>query len=614
MTPDLPVAAGRYRPASPEAVSRYARNLAWLLERPLQACEEDLAALYGYGSAHELRLELLEPGQAGPYDDPPERPDFCITDGERAPRGTALTPPTARERRLFALLERQLDGRGVGLRPGFTRRLWGCFDAGFFSSPKQHCQAFEKVKAGVLAEETGGEKREAWLQRHWPVGYWAMLQWLYCAQERADEPDPAGSPPAHGGVTRRAAAAWRAPWIYRILTAPDPTTPEADRRLPEWHRSTHGEEPRLEIGVEGLFQDNVERQRACVEELLRICPRGAPCSVPTEEDWKALLALFAGRDGGEVLRAFDGIPRLAQYARQWRLHQLRQMCRQWEQNEAPILLLQAQSEWPINKALRRRLRAKLDAPDGRVALSLQLRSKRKPFGLEGHMSLWRYSARFVRLPPAGEVGTLIGRMNGTLVVPFDDEGVVDPRRFLEILAEASEQLDKVRRVLHERYFHLRGMTDVRAFVGQECNGKSIATADVDVEPEWRGKGLVPTMFKLICTALDDYPCSAMGSSWEVTARRLKGERLGENEAVEIESRNTGVGPLSTVGAFLVAIQGEPPMRLPVDPQVQGSRLFDRGNSTPAEMAKRKLMRHFTAMQAEVGCDIVTYDPYEYLPT
>ncbi|MCQ4438364.1 hypothetical protein NO135_25495, partial [Clostridioides difficile] len=39
----------------------------WLLERPLQRCQEDLARIYGYSGFHELQQVLKKPGIAGPF-------------------------------------------------------------------------------------------------------------------------------------------------------------------------------------------------------------------------------------------------------------------------------------------------------------------------------------------------------------------------------------------------------------------------------------------------------------------------------------------------------------------------------------------------------------------
>ena len=58
----------RFRPTSKKDFSRYARDLSWLIKEPLQKTQGMLARMYGYGSLHELQMNMAKPGEPGPFD------------------------------------------------------------------------------------------------------------------------------------------------------------------------------------------------------------------------------------------------------------------------------------------------------------------------------------------------------------------------------------------------------------------------------------------------------------------------------------------------------------------------------------------------------------------
>jgi len=65
--PTLIPADGRFRPESLSHFKEVAKNLAWLLERPVQKCQEDLARIYRYSGFYELQQVLTQPGTPGPF-------------------------------------------------------------------------------------------------------------------------------------------------------------------------------------------------------------------------------------------------------------------------------------------------------------------------------------------------------------------------------------------------------------------------------------------------------------------------------------------------------------------------------------------------------------------
>lgn len=72
MTNDPIVAQSRhgyiFRPESLSHFKDVAKDIAWLLGRPLQACQSALAKIYGHGSAHQLHEVLKSPGSPGPFE------------------------------------------------------------------------------------------------------------------------------------------------------------------------------------------------------------------------------------------------------------------------------------------------------------------------------------------------------------------------------------------------------------------------------------------------------------------------------------------------------------------------------------------------------------------
>lgn len=121
----------RFRPASHNDFSRYARNLSWLLQEPLQKCQELLAQIYGYSNLHELHAVLELPGHGGPFDDEFEPG----TDRDRLGR--------ARDKRLLDLVC-QAKRRGLAqLDP----RHWLARELGLFCTPREHRARVRQLRA-----------------------------------------------------------------------------------------------------------------------------------------------------------------------------------------------------------------------------------------------------------------------------------------------------------------------------------------------------------------------------------------------------------------------------------------------------------------------------------
>lgn len=151
---------GRFRPESISHFKEVAKNVAWLLDRPVQRCQEDLARIYGYSGLHELQQVLKKPGVPGPFD---PRYSYLSSDGE-------------------ALVEDH-DQRTFFILFGAPKRYWRddylapdkcflVFEMGLFQEAAEHRACVEKIKQ-VLGYEVGIDK---WPLIHgWPLG---LKSWL----------------------------------------------------------------------------------------------------------------------------------------------------------------------------------------------------------------------------------------------------------------------------------------------------------------------------------------------------------------------------------------------------------------------------------------------------
>jgi hypothetical protein len=152
--------AGRFRPESGAYFKEVAKNMAWLLDRPLQKCQEDLARIYGYSGLHELQEVLKRPGISGPF---APRYGYHGSDAE------AIIE--TQERRIFLVL--------FGTFSSYWRedhlardQCFLVFEMGLFQEAAEHRACVEKIKH----VRTYGNLLNDWPLVHgWPLG---LKSWL----------------------------------------------------------------------------------------------------------------------------------------------------------------------------------------------------------------------------------------------------------------------------------------------------------------------------------------------------------------------------------------------------------------------------------------------------
>lgn len=152
---------GRFRPESISHFKEVAKSMAWLLERPAQKCQEDLARIYGYSGLHELQQVLKMSGPPGPF---APRYSYLASDDE------ALVE--SQDQRIFFIL--------FGVPKGYWRedylatdRCFLVFEMGLFQEAAEHRVCFEKIRQ-VVSYEVASDDR--WPLIHgWPLG---LKSWL----------------------------------------------------------------------------------------------------------------------------------------------------------------------------------------------------------------------------------------------------------------------------------------------------------------------------------------------------------------------------------------------------------------------------------------------------
>lgn len=164
MTNDVRAVApfdGHFRPESIAHFKEVAKNMAWLLERPVQKCQEDLARIYGYSGLHELQLVLKKPGIPGPF---APRYNYLASDQTELVEG--------QERRIFFIL--------FGVLKDYRRqyslaadRCFLVFEMGLFQEAAEQRVCFEKIRQVISYEVLSND---GWPLIHgWPLGLKAWL-------------------------------------------------------------------------------------------------------------------------------------------------------------------------------------------------------------------------------------------------------------------------------------------------------------------------------------------------------------------------------------------------------------------------------------------------------
>lgn len=139
----------KFRPSSMIDFSARAKNLAWLIEEPLQRTQTFLARIYGYADLHDLQKDVERAGfqpeahPAGPYEEQLSALFFSPASDESALAYEGKIPVSVR--RDNHLLQALADLRGTDLK-GLSPRDWDIREIGLFKTPDAHGFAFREIK------------------------------------------------------------------------------------------------------------------------------------------------------------------------------------------------------------------------------------------------------------------------------------------------------------------------------------------------------------------------------------------------------------------------------------------------------------------------------------
>lgn len=122
----------QFLPPSGADFSERAKHVAWLLEEPLQASQELLARIYGFGSLHELQAAIAQGGEPGPY-------SSCVLDVQRSNRAIDF------------MLAIKCATREVASHK--EKRYWRIRDIELFAEPQRHRQAWRQARAEIDGHE-----------------------------------------------------------------------------------------------------------------------------------------------------------------------------------------------------------------------------------------------------------------------------------------------------------------------------------------------------------------------------------------------------------------------------------------------------------------------------
>jgi hypothetical protein len=524
----MPIAiprAGRLVPASVLDFSRYSKNLAWLLECPLNVARELLADCYGFGTVHELQACIPAPGEnsrpTGPFESPRARPPYYPVPGARYARfENRLAPLSAGERQLVMAAEGMYyrlpspEGRR-------RRRYLAILDAAFFSAPAVHRKKFAEVKAGILAMEGGPDTREAHLETHWPPAFWSFLEWTQMldvdAQDGLAELKDSSLyySAAHVmsiGDMFHSTAAHRAPAAFLAMVGEGQSP--AEFGLPEYADEWLDDQglPAVHPEKPGLF--SVDDQDVWYE-----CLRAALGSaVPDELADK--LYLMAPHELAAAPPA-ETPEKVLPLARKWRLNQLRQLSKLYTESEYQNRYSSGQTAvfWPdaldglptngldetAVDGLRHALRVTGQAPN--LLLFVELEEHGRSDNDDSSRQLWKFKVLLTRLAH-DEPEDVVGYMTGWLVGLASEDYVCDQN---ELLEDASYEEDGILQdglgAFVNSYLPYAGIQDVLAFVNSRHHS-SVAITEIVLRPKYRKRGLMAAAF----SAFNQFHVEALFSS------------------------------------------------------------------------------------------------------
>lgn len=556
--------AGRLIPASELEFSRYAKNLAWLLECPLHFAREALSICYGFGSEHELRQAIPAPGDkeasTGPFEPPRARPAFAPVDEEpksSPPAPNELQSFSPREDRLITISLNCMYQReykltreqALNLRGRLRRRHYAILDGAFFSAPSVHRKAFAEVKKGIIAMEGSPDDAERYLEQNWPPGFWTYLE---CMPTRDFDPTPAleelkdksiyFSPEEILGLANisKETAVHRAAAVFLAMAG----TGGEGHSLPETTAFFDGPpEPEVRIGHTGLFYSSwMGDWEQELEQSI------AALRIPAKVE-KKLKEKFIPE---EILKdPPTGTPdELLMLARGWRLKELRAYCSAYIESEygEKRWSLRGESFWPGTPGYTVTEPSPLVLQFSRAAASLmvtiELTEESQYHSLGENFRALKFKALLTRAAP-DEVEDVVGYMAGWTLQMDDGEYAANAVDVLEYIGDP---------MLHDGldgfvkgYLPFTGQSELEFNNSQFSNG--VCITELVLREKYRNQGLSSIALEGFANTISNAMYCETPEHWETMADF---ERPTDDAADYMDRMDDDPYP-STPGVFLIPV-------------------------------------------------------------
>lgn len=565
-----------FRPESGEQFKEVAKNLAWFLNLPLQAAQECLSRIYGYGDLHELQQILQTPGTANPDNLAWKRRQL------RAERCKQIVNDFMAQ---YPLVYRYFGGRA---------ELLAKID--LFDSPENLRYTFQLLKRR-LGRKKGGDTDPTPALRAWLDEQFSTTLELDASPLVALDsyrPVQFAGEVADPNIMLKNQRAFIEP-LACYLTAPVITNPRAelpgDAEINCW----------IEYGeVPDLFGENFEHffNEIFYEDVYsRLLPEYLG------DRYETVMQDLDETDSADE-KYLDLIPRGNELREQYKLALRHQLSGAFRDHFIPREVLYGETYFRGNE---------LDAIGESLHVFIELSpSDGVPSDEIRDMWLYRYCASFWVGRKGIKTLEPIGIMRGYYIVPFKGKYRVGPGNFQYFMDADSAMLNDVWKVLQYEYFPSQGMSAIDDYCDQ-TDFKAIATAYIELLPQYRGHRLSPHLLKLFSDTFEEYPYSA----WSHTSLAPHADDDFDDFGDITEDYVNTLGiDLVAPGVFVLPVEGTQPEEKIVTPlnfllTTSPAKVTVAKKDQKVERERDSLNRYFHSIQDQIDQSIVTYNPWDY---
>jgi hypothetical protein len=506
----------RFLPASPLDFTRYAKNLAWLLDIKLHQAREALAFIYGYENLHELDQALKDPNaKPGPFWDeevwryPEKTPVDGFNPWPGSPEFWALVPRSRsayHQRRLDEWWAKSgLERRGTVFGSDVEHDKYRLItDLGLTDSPASHRDCHRRLKKYLDGEPTIDSFG-------FPTGFWSnTLSFLPKDEKHVDEikqlATAAGYAGAWGSVdTVQLLSALRSADLFVLLAGDEceravaydrPDADEAAFTFSMW-----------DVVFDQLFHNDYFC-KLLIEKIPEACQREA-FDVRDEEGWGVCedFLITPNERTLSLSELAKMVPDPINTARKLKYDFFRGAAESCQRSELQgLMLLEATEDRQYADDQGNWVR--MDSP-----LDLGLVMRRMPW--YGHAELWNFSGT-VSLSRAGSESEAVVGMAGSYFVPVKES------TYSELIAEdiednGSECLDAVWSAFTRSYLPRRGISGLKGWLDIQKDRIAIGVVELLPRPQFNREEWLTRSLNLLSDSwsADEYmSLSSSDNYWE----------------------------------------------------------------------------------------------------